>query len=89
MAISGPQLAHTMQVTEGGNARIVYLWTNDLSFLDGAMQLDPVSAHLGQEHEAQRLQPGIDPIESDSKGGGRGENGRMGYDGQELMQAGP
>ncbi|CBE69750.1 protein of unknown function [Candidatus Methylomirabilis oxygeniifera] len=55
MAISGPQLAHTMQATEGGNVRIVHLWTGDLAFLDGVTQLDPVPAHFGKECEARRL----------------------------------
>lgn len=89
MAISGPQLAHTMQVTEGGNVRIVDLWTDDLTFLNGVTQLDPVPAHLGEECEAWRLQPRIDLIESDSKGGCRSVDRRMGNDGQKLMKAGP
>lgn len=89
MAISGPQLAHTMQVTKGGNVRIMHLRTDDLSFLDGVTQLGPVPAHLGEECEARRLQPRIDLIESDSKGGCRSVDRRVGHDGQKLMKAGP
>lgn len=81
MTIGGPQLAHTMQAAEGGNVRIVYLRTDNLSFPDGMAQLDPVFAHLSEKREAWRLQPGIDLIERDRKGRWGIEDRGMGYDG--------
>ncbi len=84
-----PQFAHAVELAERGHARVVHQGAGDPALDQGGTQAGPVTLGLGEEDEARGLEPRLHLIQRDLERARRGEDTRMGDDGQELVDAGP